>query len=406
MSIRIGLVVTYSLDYCRGILRGVKRYAEAKPEWMFVPIEPDPDGLRLLQEVRPAGVIAHLYDRALAAALLQLERPLVNVSGVLDDLPVCRIGPDDLAVGRMAAAHFLDRGFRSFGFAGHRNHAYSQRREQGFREGVTAAGWTVRSYHEPENLAFRPHGRLWALERALLDWVSHLPKPTALFACNDQWGLQLSEVCHQRGLRMPEDVAILGVQNDDLLCELARPSLSIVAVAKEKIGWEAAALLDRLLAGGPRPAAPLLIPPTEVVCRRSSDTLAVEDGDVVAAVQFIRQNCQRPLSVDQVLAVVAVSRRTLERRFQQTLNRGVWQEIRRAHLERAKRLLLNTDLPMAGVARRAGFSDQKQLSVIFKQETRLTPTAFRRLFRADGARADATSENIAAAADSHRGSFI
>lgn len=405
-SIRIGLVFTYSLDYCRGILRGIKRYAESRPHWIFAPIDPEPDGLRMLADLRPAGLIGHLYDQRLAETLLALDRPLVNISGVLPDLPVCRVGPDDIQIGRMAAQHFLDRGFRSFGFAGHRCHAYSVRREEGYRQAIAETGLPISSYYEPGDLPFKPHGRLWALDARLQEWVGELPKPVGIFACNDQWGLQLSEVCHQKMLRVPDDVAMVGVQNDDLLCELARPSLSSVAVPTEKIGYEAAALLDRLMAGHQPPTEPLLFPPAEVVCRRSSDTLAIDDADVVAAIRFIRQQSHRPISVSDVLKAVPVSRRSLERRFRKFLNRGVGEEIRRAHLERAKRLLVNTDLPMATVARRAGFSDQKQLAVVFRQETKVTATTYRRLFKAGSEPPVAISENNDAVADSSRGSFI
>ena len=193
--------------------------------------------------------------------------------------------------------------------------------------------------------------------------------------------MQIAEVCRQVGLRVPEDVALVGVDNDDLLCEIARPTLSSVALPTERIGMEAAALVDRLLAGGCPIDLPLLLPPLHVVVRQSSDILALNDAEVVAAIRFIREHAHAPLSVNEVLKAVAISRRSLERRFRIALDRSIWDEIRRAHMERAKTLLVSSDLAIATVAELAGFSDSRQLSMVFRQETGQTPTAYRRQLR-------------------------
>jgi LacI family transcriptional regulator len=220
-------------------------------------------------------------------------------------------------------------------------------------------------------------GYLWALDVAVQRWVQRLPKPVGIFASTDIWGVQLAEVCRQTGLRVPEDVALVGVDNDDLLCEVARPSLSSIALPTERIGFEAAALLDRILARERPSLRPRLLPPIGVVARQSSDVLALDDPEVAAAVRFIREHSHTSIGVKDVLRAVTISRRSLERRFQAALDRTVWEEIRRAHLERAKSLLAGTAMPMWAVAEQAGFSDPRQLSVVFRQETGLTPTAYR-----------------------------
>src|SRR5262249_43874466 len=155
-----------------------------------------------------------------------------------------------------------------------------------------------------------------------------------VFVPNDLWGMQLSEVCRQERLRVPEDVAIVGVDNDDLLCELARPALSSIIVPSERIGFEAAGLLDRWLRSGRARSAvpPLLLPPPGVFVRRSSDVLCIEDGAVAAAMRFIRDRSHRPIQVADVLEAVSVSRRSLERRFRARLNHSVWDEIRQGNL--------------------------------------------------------------------------
>jgi LacI family transcriptional regulator len=381
-STRIGLVMGYGLDFYRDILRGIKEFAETRPNWVFTPIAPDPRAVRAMGPLRHHGMIAHIFNSELADALIEPKRPVVNVSGVLPDLPVPRVGVDHVAVGRLAAEHLLDRGFRHFGFFGYPDHAFSIGREAGFRATIEAAGCRVVSYHEPDPKKADPTG-LWKWNDRLRRWLTGLPRPVGILASHDPQGVELSEVCRHSGLRVPEEVALVGVDNDDLLCELARPSLTSVALPAERIGFEAARLLDSLLTSPRRRLrqSALLLPPQGVVVRGSSDILAINDADVAAALRFIRRHAHEPIQVKDVLNEVPVSRRTLERRLRAALGRGVWAEIRRVHLDRGKSLLAETSMPMSEVARYAGFSDQRQLSVVFRQELGLTPTAYRRQFR-------------------------
>jgi LacI family transcriptional regulator len=379
--LRIALVLSYSQGYCRGVLRGVKAYAQSKQDWIFTPVEPAAAEIERLRAWKPAGIIAHVFNDALAEGLAALGRPLVNVCGVIHDLPFPRVGCDDAMVGRLAAEHLLERGFRNFGFAGQPSHAYSNRREEGFRRLIEAAGCTLSCHHERKPTPFEPRGRLWALETDVRRWVAALPKPVGVFVPNDLWGLQLTEVCRQERLQVPEDVALVGVDNDDLLCELARPALSSVVVPAERIGCEAASLLDRLLPKSRTVPPPLLLPSPGVVVRRSSDVLCIEDPVVCAAVRFIHEQSHRPMQVVDVADAVSICRRSLERRFRARLTRSVWEEIRQSHMRRAKALLSGTELPMSEVATSSGFSDSKQLSVVFRQETGLAPTEYRRQFR-------------------------
>lgn len=380
-SLRIGLVFNYSLSYCRAILRGIKRYAQARPNWIFAPIEPDARGLRLLKSLRPAGVIAHIYTSRLASALEDLRLPLVNVCGVLSNLSIPRVGLDDTAIGHAAAGHFFDRGLRHFAFVGHLNHGYSIRRQAGFEDAIRRAGFMVTSYLE-SSANFVPRGQLWSMDPRLLKWLASLPKPTGILACNDLWGAQISEACRQAGLAVPDHLAIVGVDNDDLLCELARPSLSSVAVPADAVGYRASELLEHLMARGKPTREPILLPPGSVIIRCSSDILSVGDPEVAAAVRVIRQHAHELLRTADVLEVVPVSRRSLERRFRRALGRGIGEEIRRSHIEKARSLLASTDLPMSEVARHSGFSESKHLSVAFKQEVGMTPSDYRRQTRA------------------------
>jgi LacI family transcriptional regulator len=375
--IRIGLVFDRSLDYCRGVLRGIKRFAAAKPRWTFALVAPEAQEMENLARLRPAGLIAHVFSNHLAAVLKELRKPIVNVSGVVPRLRIPTIHIDDAAIGYLAAQHLLERGFRNFAFVGNSTFAYSVKQEAAFCQAVSRVGYAAACFYDRSERSFHPHGRLWAFDAHIRAWLKSLATPIGIFASNDLWGVQLTEACHEVGLRVPEDVAVVGVDNDSLMCELSRPSLSSVAIPSEQVGYEAAALLDRLLAGARAPKALPLLAPLGIVTRQSSGILAVTDQDVAAAIRFIRERAHTAIGVNDVLREVPIGRRSLERRFHCVLRRGVAQEIRRVHLERAKSLLATTWLPIALVAEQAGFSENKHLSVVFRKEFGLSPTAYR-----------------------------
>lgn len=379
--VRIGLAVNHSYAYYRGVLRGIAHYAETKPEWLFTSVFPEEQLLQALGRFQPAGLIASVHVPSLVRAFSGWCRPVINVSAVMPGLRFPRVGVDNACVGQLAAAHFLERGLRHFGFVGPPDHVYSTERQAAFRQALREAGHSLACHHTPADLPFDPLGRRWDLDRGVYRWLRSLPKPAGVFVPDDDWGVQVAEACRHVGLRVPEDVALLGADDDDLGCELTRPRLSSVIVPAERIGYEAASLLDRLLAGEKPPAGPVLLPPPGVATRRSTEILAIEDREVVAAVRFIREHAHLPLRVTDVLREVAIGRRTLERRCHVALGWGLGEEIRRAHLERARRLLARTDLPVKAVAQKAGFSDFRHLAVVFRQELGMPPTAYRRQVR-------------------------
>jgi LacI family transcriptional regulator len=377
---RIGLVMSHSLDFYRDILRGVKAFAVERPGWVFTPVAPERPAIELARALRCDGYLAHVFTQPLARALLALRKLVVSVAGVLPELPMPHVMVDHAEVGRQAARHFLERGVQRFGFVGYPRHAFSVGRELGFREVVAAAGFTLDSFLERHDRIQDPSG-FWKWNRPLMDWLAGLRRPVGILASNDVQGAQVSEFCRQLGFRVPDEVAIVGVDDDDLLCELSRPSLSSVALPGERIGYEAAVLLDRWLRGSRPPKKVVVLPPVGVVVRQSSDLMAVPDPQVSAALRFIREQADRPLRVQDVLREVPMARRALERRFRKLLQRSISEEIRRVHLERSRQLLSQTDLPLSAVATQSGFTDGRQLSVVFRRETGLTPSAFRRRFR-------------------------
>jgi LacI family transcriptional regulator len=379
-TVRIGLVMAHSLGFYRNILRGVKAFAVQRPDWVFTPIAPEIRAIERARPLRCDGFLAHVFTRPLAEVLLALRKPVVSVAGVLPELPLPRVAVDHAEVGRQAAGHMLERGVRQFGFVGYLRHEFSIQREAGFREVIEAAGLTVAAFHERSDRVQDPTG-LWMWNQPLMGWLTSLPKPVGVLASNDVQASQVSEYCRQLMLLVPEQVAIVGVDDDDLLCELSRPSLSSVALPGERIGYEAARLLDAWQQGRLPGRTTVVLPPTGVVVRQSSDLIAVPDPEVAAAVRFIQEHAHQEIHVKDVLRDVPIGRRSLERRFRKCLQRSISDEIRRVHLERSKQLLLATDLSIAAVASMAGFHDGRQLSILFRRATGITPTAFRRRYR-------------------------
>jgi LacI family transcriptional regulator len=377
----IGLVFDYGTGYCRGVLRGIKQYAVARPHWVLIPAVATQRAVRGLANLNIDGLITWVFRSSVDEMVSAMKKPCVTVCGVMPDRNSPRVGPDDFLMGQLAAKHLLDCGIRHFGFIGHTQHAGATRRESGFRHTIERAGFTVNRYHERGPHQFDSSVQDWAPSQSFRRWVLSLPRQVGVSTFYDFLGLRLSETCRELGLHVPEDLAIVGMGNDDLLCELARPSLSSVAVPTEQIGYQAAALLDRLIDGAAPPRCPILIPPVEVVARQSSDILAVGDADVMAALRWIREKGHMPIRVGDVLRHVPLSRRSLEQKFRKVLHRGISEEIRRGHMERARSLLASTDLPMPVLAERAGFSNARHLSVVFRQETGLSPTAYRGQFR-------------------------
>ena len=215
-----------------------------------------------------------------------------------------------------------------------------------------------------------------------MQWLKPLPKPIGILTWTTNCGREVINACRKADLLIPEQIAVLAADEDELLCELCNPPLSGIALTSERIGYEAAATLDRLMKGRRPTENLILIEPTGVISRQSTDTLAIDDVDVAHTVAFIRNHAGDQIQVEDVLRNVAVSRSQLERRFQEILGRTPAAEIRRVHLERAKRLLEETDMTIPKIAFASGFGSREYLAYVFKFETGLTPREYRSRIRA------------------------
>jgi LacI family transcriptional regulator len=290
------------------------------------------------------------------------------------------VGNDNEAIGRIGAEHFLERHFRRFAFVGWKGLRYSEQRKLGFCATLRDAGFSCEIYEEgPGSWVSRLTGSP-AHHRRLCAWLARLEAPVALMACNDVPASHVLRACQEVERHVPEEIAVLGADNDEAWCSLAHPPLSSVAVAAEQIGYLAAQQLARLLAGR-TPRRHTAVPPLNVVVRQSSDTLAVDNPLVAKALHFIREHTGSPIGVPDVLKAVPTSRRSLERMFRTTLGRSLAEEVRQAHLRRARELIATTELGMEAVARRSGFSGYKHLWMTFRKAMGLTPREYRERLR-------------------------
>jgi LacI family transcriptional regulator len=383
---RIALLIETSREFGRGLLRGIARYNQEHGQWLTYC---RPHGLgdmsyAWLRGGQGDGILARLTDRRMAASITRLKVPIVNLRGKLAGLPFPYVGVDNEAIARIATEHLLSRGFRHFGFCGYRRRysADGDRRCDAFRARIEAVGCKAEICAVSEPSYGQRELGSWRQELALIArWIRGLPKPVAVMACTDDRGLQVLEACRQIGVSVPDEVAVVGVANDECLCSLSIPPMSSVDVNAEQIGYRAATLLDELLDGGNSPEK-VLLEPRGVICRRSSDVLAVEDQHVAEAIRFIRDHACEPIHIPDVTRHVQLSKSVLEHRFKQAIGRTVYQEIQRTRMAVAQQMLADNKLPIKQIAHRAGFKSVQYMTRVFRATIHQTPGAYRRAIQA------------------------
>ena len=371
---RVALLIETDRAYGRGILGGVAQWMREHEPWSLH-VEPGtlPRRAPPLSTWGCHGVIARASTPALEIALRELAIPAV-VLGYQTSGRHVRLGTCSQREGILAAEHFLERGFRHFAFCGQAER-FSAERCEGYVTRLAEAGHRVWHYRRG-GLSRDQWGR--GEQPRMAEWLAGLPGPVAVFAATDVLARKVLEACRWRRLRVPDQVAVLGVDNDELLCELCSPPLSSVALATRRAGFEAAAALDTMMNGGQPMVRTIVVEPIGVQTRQSTDIFAIDDPDIRAALAFIRENAHTGLGVADVLRVVPMARRSLENRFQKLLGRSPHDEILRVKLERARSLLAATDMPLANVAAAAGFSTANYMAYAFRRAVGISPREFRR----------------------------
>jgi LacI family transcriptional regulator len=375
----VALLIEASRAYARGLVRGVAQYNREHKGWAvyYTPRGLDDPPPAWLRAWEGDGILARINDRRMAQAVAQKRVPVVELRRALGQPGLPSIGPDDAAVSRLAAEHLRQCGFQQFGFVGlpRGTHPAMDLRADAFEQCLAAWGMRCARLH----LRRERRGDVWEKQcGAIIDWLRRLPQPAGVMACNDDLGLLVLDACRRAGILVPDQVAVLGVGNDECLCDLAVPPLSSVDLDPQRIGYEAAQMLDCLMARHALPEASGLVPPRGVVARASTDVLAIADQGVVRAVRVIRQRACGPLQVADVLREARMSRAALEPRLKRTLGRTIHQEIDRVRIARVKELLLTTTAPLKQIAQQAGYRYPEYMMRVFRQTTGQTPGEFRK----------------------------
>lgn len=301
--------------------------------------------------------------------------PMVRVTDLVEQWAEPVVMPDNVAIGENVARHFIERGFTRLAFCGVRG-SFSRLREEGF--------FAVAAEHRAEGHRFETPGPAvnWndfadVVHPQLRRWLSDLPKPIGIMACADWFAYHLFVCCEQAGLKVPEQVALVGVDNVMPVCEMFAPPLSSIGLNGRRAGYLAAEMLSALMQNQVLPKQVVLAPADHVIVRGSSDVTAVEDEDVATALRYIAENFTRPITRDDIEAALCLGRRTLQLKFQRALGRTIQDEIARLRVNRAKDLLEHTNLPVKDIAEKAGFEGASYFSRAFRRHTQTTPAEFR-----------------------------
>jgi LacI family transcriptional regulator len=373
------LIFLMNLEDSTAILNGISHFERSHRPWAAflddeARAEKEP---RWLRSKHWDGVISRHTTPALVKSCAELKLPLVdlNDSPVFSGVPKFR--PDNVAIGHLGAEHFLERGFHHFGYTGFSNNLWARERRDGFVEALRLAG------RQAEVLEVEWPGNLtpfWdeSQTNVLADWLRGLPRPVAIMACNDLRALQVISAAHAAHLLVPEEVAVLGANNDAVRCDLSYPPLSSVAVNPFQTGFIAAECLSGLMDGNKTEHVDERIEPVGVITRHSTDVLAINDKNVAAALAYIREHACQGTTVDAVLRHASASRSQLEKKFRRYLGRSPQSEIRRVQVARIKQLLVDTDFPLKKIADVTGFEHVEYLSVVFKRFTGEAPGGYRK----------------------------
>lgn len=382
---KVGLLIESSRGYGRALLRGIARYARTHTSWSLLhqemTIESQPPVWWEASAID--GVIGRIGPGNLAS-LRKMSVPLVDVRCVIppNQIQFPQVETDEREVARLAFDHLYQLGFRRMAYCGFQFAHYSQNRKKYFLELAQSHACPCSVYESPSE----PSASLLNIEHIdqvdygrLAEWLKRLEPPTGIFVCNDICGQQLLNVCRSHELAIPDDFAVIGVDDDDAICPLCDPPLSSVRPDAEQVGYRAAQKLDALMHGEVVDWEIEYIQPLEVVQRLSTAMEAITDREVAKACRYIRENACRGIDVNDVCKFSTLSRRQLERRFQESIHRSPKDEITLVQMHKVKQLLKETDLTLDSIASLAGYSYKERLCAVFKREIGMTPTEFRTL---------------------------
>lgn len=374
----MALLVETSLGSGRDILRGIAAFVRQTRNWSLFhePRSLEQSVPHWLAKWKGDGIIARVQNQQIAEAVKATGLPVIDVLGIVDGTPFPLVHVDDRAIAQSAAEHLFERGFRRFGFFGIKDENWSTRRKEAFQDILDAKDCELEVFEAARE---ELHAMAWEKrEDRLAEWVAKLPRPIGVMVSSDQFGCDFLEACRRTNASVPDEIAVVGVDNDEPLCEVSQPSLSSVWPDHRAVGFEAAAVLDSIMKGASPPTSPTLIAPRHVVTRRSTDILAIEDTNVAKALKVIREHGCEDINVDQIVRHSGLSRSVLQRRFRQVLGNTIHGEILNSRIKHACHLLAETDLSLMEIAERSGFKHQEYMGAVFKSKLTKTPGQFRK----------------------------
>lgn len=374
---RVAILVETTRTYTRDMLAGISRYIETHGPWStFLELRAFESSIPpWLENWDGDGIISRTYSARMAKAIAAADVPTIEVRSTNYNQGWPFVGMDNALIGETVAEHFLSRGYRRFAAYTLDNEAFFRERVRNFVTSVESAG---------ASCALLPaHGESspsdWEKQQArLIQWLEGLPKPIGIFAANDQLAVHLLDACRRAGIVVPEEVAVVGCENEKTLCEFASPTLTSVQFDGEAVGYRAAELLDQMMNGEDIGATETLIPPKGIEARGSSDEFVLEDPIVLRAVKLIRAEAFSGITVGEICERLGISRSTLERRMKQSLSRGTKEELLRVRFREVNRLLRNTDLTIEAIGESAGFSHAHYLQTAFRERYGITPGEYRK----------------------------
>lgn len=375
---RVILLIETSRAFGRELLAGIARYSRLHGPWSFYR---EPRGLKThiphIENWDADGII--MRNTSISNSLIDMQLPVVSVLHYQkkeSNIPIVVTSANEIS--QLAAQHLLNRGFTNFAFCGFNDFDWSNERCINFVSQIEKGGFQINVYKQPSSKKYKS----WKNEQQYMaEWLNKLPKPIGIMACNDDRGQHVLEACKIAELTVPEEVAVIGVDNDTLICDLCDPPLSSIALNIEEAGYKTAELLDQLMNGEKMNRQVIPVLPTHIVRRHSTDILAIQDKNLVLALTFIRENARQKILVNQVVKSTALSRRSLEKRFNKTLGRTIMGEVRRIRIDLICKMLTETDMSISEITATFNFADIEHISRYFKKEKGLSLREFRCLHK-------------------------
>jgi LacI family transcriptional regulator len=375
------ILIPQSREFERGLLRGIAKYSRMHGPWAIYMKLPDykvdqPRFLTYVKQLRPDGFIVRIPFSGKLEDIVSFKKPVIVTDTEKPVAGLHSIEPDCELPAQLITEYFCNKGYINFGFAGFTNSYWCLLRGRYLKQALIAKHRSLSQHFCRINGDYLPAEE----QNKLIQWLSALPKPAAILTTNCDLARHVLEACKIASILVPEQAAILGFDNDPLTCELSSPSLSSISYNFEHAGYEAARILDRLMAKQRMPIQKIVVRPMEIVIRESTDISLIENFDVANALSFIQQNSKKILQVDDVVAAANTTRRSLERKFHTILNRSIYMEIIQVRMKRAAQMLCETSLPISEIAAEFGYSEYRYFSRCFKSIMKMSPSSYRKRF--------------------------